>query len=85
VLPARLDVEIARVLLDGIAEWLGLRDAEAVVREVGMFDEFDWGGDGKNGYIKETKGWAALHRVEGSSNGYEFRIDMSTSPYIRYV
>jgi hypothetical protein len=50
-----------------------------------MFDEFDWGGDGKNGYIKETKGWAALHRVEGSSNGYEFRIDMSTSPYIRYV
>jgi hypothetical protein len=65
VLPARLDVEIARVLLDGIAEWFGLRDAEGVVREVGMFDEFDWGDDGKNGYGKETKGWAALHWIDG--------------------
>jgi hypothetical protein len=65
VLPTRLDIEIARVLLDGIAERLGLRDAEGVVREVSMFDEFDWGGDGKNGYIKEAKGWAALHWVDG--------------------
>jgi hypothetical protein len=42
VLP-RVDIEIARVLLHGVAQMLGLFDTETVLRDIGALDVFDCG------------------------------------------